>query len=73
MTVTRTRKDRPASEAYRALLDGYRSLSLDPSPRLRQIREDMSRPPEEAIESAWKVVGRALLKAMRTFSETLAR
>jgi hypothetical protein len=47
------------------LADGYRSLTLDPSPRLRLIREQMSRSPEEAIENAWTMVGRALLKAMR--------
>jgi hypothetical protein len=56
-------KERPSPLA--TLADGYRSLTLDPSPRLRQIREQMSRPPEEAIENAWKMVGRALLKAMR--------
>ena len=63
MTGTR-QTERPASP-LRTLLDGYGSLTLDPSPKLRQVREEMSRPPEEAIKSAWISVGRALLEAMR--------
>lgn len=63
--MTRThQKETPSLLA--TLADGYRSLTLDPSPRLRQIREQMSRPPEEAIADAWKMVGRALRNAMRT-------
>lgn len=53
------------------LLDGYNSLRLDPSARLRLIRQEMSRPPEEAIEGAWRIVGRAFLKAMRMSVQSL--
>jgi hypothetical protein len=60
-------REKPAG-TWRTLLGGYDSLTLDPSPRLRRVREEMSRPPEEAMQSAWKMVGRALLEAMRTIS-----
>lgn len=55
-------------EAWRTLLAGYRSLTLDPSPSLRRTRLEMSRPAEEAMRSAWRSVGRAVLETVRAVS-----
>jgi hypothetical protein len=62
--------EKPTPDHLTTLLEGYRSLTLDPSPRLRQIREGMSRPPEAAIENAWQMVGKAILRAMRSVAQT---
>lgn len=69
MATTRSRK-----KIYRRrsrLMSGYDSLTLDPSPRLRNLREETFRPSEAAMENAWKGVGSALLSAMRTASQAL--
>lgn len=68
-----TQQKEKSAGAWQTLLDGYDSLTLDPSPALRRVREEMSRPPEEAIQSAWKEVGSALLEAMRAVSLGLRR
>lgn len=52
------------------LLEGFDSLTLDPSPRLRRLRMEMSRPPEAGLESAWKTVGEAMAEAVRSLGRT---
>lgn len=66
-------KPRDAGKARKRrsrLLEGFDSLTLDPSPRLRRVREEMSRTPEAGIESAWKAVGEAMTEAMRSIGKT---
>jgi hypothetical protein len=52
------------------LMTGFDGLTLDPSPRLRRVREEMSRPPEAGIESAWKSVGEAMAESIRSIGRT---
>ena len=61
---------RKAPRRRSRLLEGFDSLTLDPSPRLRRVREEMSRPPEAAIENAWKSVGEAMTEAIRSIGRT---
>jgi hypothetical protein len=42
------------------LMSGFDSLTLDPSPRLRRVRNEMSRPRDAAIADVWKSVARAM-------------
>lgn len=65
-----TQEKEKAAGIWRSLLEGYDSLTLDPSPSLRRTREALSRTPESGMESAWKTVGRALVQAMRSVSST---
>lgn len=53
------------------LMNGFDSLTLDPSPRLSHAREEMSRPREAAIAEVWKSVGKALGEAILSVGSTL--
>jgi hypothetical protein len=54
------------------LLTGFDSLTLDPSFRLRRTRHKLMGG-QATIESAWKIVGQALVRAMLNVSRTLTR
>jgi hypothetical protein len=55
------------------LMAGFDSLTLDPSPRLRQTRLRMAREGSATMGEAWKSTGQALVAAMISVSRTLAR
>jgi hypothetical protein len=59
------------SRLWSRLSAGYDSLTLDPSPTLRQMQQDLSRPSDRTIRSAWTSVGSALAAAMRTAVQAL--
>jgi hypothetical protein len=69
MATTRSRKK--IDKRRSRLMSGYDSLTLDPSPRLRHLWEEMFPPSETVLENAWKHVGSALLSAMKTTSRAL--
>lgn len=60
-----------ASRLWSRLTGGYDSLTLDPSPTLRQLQRELSRPSEKAMQGAWTSVGSALAGAMRTAAQAL--
>jgi hypothetical protein len=59
-TTRRSRKRRSI------LSQGYDSLTLDPSPRLRRTRRELFPPSETALASAWKSVASAMTEAVET-------
>lgn len=51
------------------MLRGFRYLTLDPSPRLRKLREDQQRAtkdPAQLVAEAWLSVGEAIRVALRS-------
>jgi hypothetical protein len=40
------------------LMAGFDSLTLDPSPRLRRVRQQMTRQNQATIGNAWKAQGK---------------
>jgi hypothetical protein len=50
----------------RALDKGFDSLTLDPSPHLRQVRRSLAARNSTTFEQAWRDVGRAIADAMRS-------
>jgi hypothetical protein len=63
---------KPASAAQRAMR-GFDYLTLDPSPRLRKLREEQSKrtaDPTEVVRQAWLSVGAAIAEAFRVTRET---
>ncbi len=50
------------------MMKGFRYLTLDPSPRLRKMREDQQRAvkgPAQVIAEAWLNVGEAIKEALQ--------
>jgi hypothetical protein len=57
-------------------MKGFDYLTLDPSPRLRKIREEQrkrSADPTEVVRQAWLSVGAALAEAFRMTREARSR
>jgi hypothetical protein len=59
------------SRLWSRLTAGYDTLTLDPSPTLRQMQQELSQPSERIIQSAWTSVGSALVGAMKTAAQAL--
>jgi hypothetical protein len=66
---------RPAPEKRpiqgRRIAKGFGYLTLDPSPKLRKMREEqqkMTADPTESIRRAWQSVGAAISEALRVTS-----
>lgn len=68
--ATTQRGPRPENPptAAQQIAKGFGYLTLDPSPRLRRMREDLEKStpdPAEAVRQAWLRVGAAITEAMR--------
>jgi len=50
------------------LTGGFATLTLDPSPRLREARKN--RKNRQPVTEAWKAVGQALFRAMMSMQNT---
>jgi hypothetical protein len=64
--------EKPPS-AEKRLLKGFDYLTLDPSPRLRKVRQEQRKrtaDPTEVIRQAWLNVGAAITEAFRMTRET---
>jgi hypothetical protein len=54
-------------------MKGFDYLTLDPSPRLRKMREEQAKrttDPTEVVRQAWLSVGAAIAESFRTIRET---
>lgn len=74
MATTRRRPhlEEPQSAGERAM-KGFDYLTLDPSPRLRKMREEQRKrtaDPTEVVRQAWLSVGAAIAEAFRITRET---
>jgi hypothetical protein len=61
--ATTQHRPKAGPEARKRLLRGFDYLTLDPSPRLRKMREDQQRAakePAQLIAEAWLNVGQAI-------------
>lgn len=67
MGTARTR----AVSRWPDLLTGFDSLTLDPSPRLRRARQNLTGQHQDPVAAAWRDVGRALADAMISAGRTL--
>jgi hypothetical protein len=67
--ATKTRPQR-MKRRKSGLADGFDSLTLDPSPRLRRTRQQMARQSHSTMGNAWKNTGQALVAAMISVSRT---
>lgn len=72
-----TTQDRPRPKkqqlAGNRILGGFDYLTLDPSPRLRKMREEHEKrttDPATVIRDAWMQVGTAIAEAFRTIRDT---
>jgi hypothetical protein len=70
MTHQQTNRTKLAT-AGDQLAKGFDSLTLDPSPRLRQARK--RRRSYRTMEQAWQEVGKALAEAIRLVGKTVNR
>jgi hypothetical protein len=53
---------------HRRTMEGFKYLTLDPSPRLRKMRETQQKTtsdPTEVVRRAWQSVGAAITEAVR--------
>jgi len=60
-------KEKPTA-ARKRLANGFDYLTLDPSPRLRKLREEQESKtpsPTEVVRQAWQSVGAAISEALR--------
>lgn len=60
--ATTTRTPKPSRQPD--LLTGFDSLTLDPSPRLRRKRRELSRQNQATFQDAWITVGEVLYEVM---------
>jgi hypothetical protein len=69
-TQRRPRPEKPPAVRER-MTRGFDYLTLDPSPRLRKLRDEQGEKPEpaEVIRQAWQSVGAAIAKAFRITRE----
>lgn len=49
---------------------GFDKLTLNPAPRLRRVRHQVSRPSQARVEEAWRSVGKALADAVISVRQT---
>jgi len=66
--ATIQRRPDPGTRARRRVTRGFDYLTLDPSPRLRRMREsqeERAKDPAEMIREAWSSVGAAIREASR--------
>lgn len=66
-TETKTPKARRKSR----LATDFDSLTLDPSPRLSRLREEMAQEKPASLEEAWKSVARAFATAISDIGHTI--
>jgi hypothetical protein len=67
-TQGRPRPERP-STAGQQIVKGFDYLTLNPSPRLRRVREELGESasdPAEVVRRAWLSVGAAIMEALQT-------
>jgi hypothetical protein len=66
------RPEKPPTAAER-IMKGFDYLTLDPSPRLRKMRDEQKKrtvDPTEVVRQAWLSVGAAMAEAFRIIRET---
>jgi hypothetical protein len=66
-TQRRPRQEKPPT-AGQQIVKGFDYLTLDPSPRLRRMREELGKStpdPAEVVRKAWLTVGAAITEALR--------
>jgi len=68
--ATETKTPKTARRKPR-LVTGFDSLTLDPSPRLRRVREEMTQEEPTSLEEAWRSVGRAFVTAISDIGHTI--
>ena len=67
-TETKTPK---AARRKSRLVTGFDSLTLDPSPRLKRVREEMTQEEPASLEEAWRSVARAFVTAISDIGHTI--
>jgi hypothetical protein len=65
------RDQEETARLWSRLTAGYSSLTLDPSPNLRQMHRELSPHSKTVMQSAWTSVGSALVSAMRSAAQGL--
>jgi hypothetical protein len=72
-TTQHQRRPEKLPAAGERILKGFSYLTLDPSPRLRKLREEQENrktDPTEVVRQAWQKVGAAIADAFRITRET---